>query len=61
MFVDFADLITQHKTNSKKTWQIIKEVIGKTEIKKDKLSKKISVNGIDEYDKDTIYSSRQFQ
>ena len=40
--VHFSNLITQYKYNIKKTWALIREAIGKEEMKKRTFLKKIS-------------------
>ena len=44
----------KYKNNIKKTWDIIKEVIGKTKLKSNILPRRLITDGIEKYDKKTI-------
>ena len=54
----YTNLITKYKSNAKKTWQVIKEVIGKTDLINSSLPKRITVDNIETYDKKII--SKEF-
>lgn len=48
------DKLNQYKGNIQKTWNVIKEVIGKRKLCSSKLPSKITLNGTDIYDKNDI-------
>ena len=50
----YAKLITKYKNDSKKTWQVINEIIGKTKLKSSNLPRRIIVDNIETYDKKII-------
>lgn len=41
----YSGLINKHKNDAKKTWSIINEVIGKTKLSKEKLPKRLNIDG----------------
>ena len=53
----YTELITKYKNNIKKTWEIIKEVIGKTKLKNNLLPRRLIINGIESYNKQNIAES----
>ena len=50
----YAKLITKYKNNSKKTWQVIKEITGKTKLKTGNLPRRIITDDTETYDKKII-------
>ena len=46
----YSKLIIKHQSNIKKTWSIMKEIIGKKKIQTNQLPPRITVNDIDIYD-----------
>ena len=46
-----------HQNNSKKTWEVIKEAIGRTKLKSNDFPRKLLINKNEIYDRDTIANS----
>ena len=53
----FSRLLSQHKNNAKKTWDTIKEAIGKTKIKSSKFPIMMTINKKEIFDKNLIANS----
>ena len=47
----------KHQNNSKKTWEVIKEAIGRTKIKGSDFPRKLLINKNEIYDRDVIANS----
>ena len=50
----FSSLLLKHQNNAKKTWDTIKEAIGKTKIKSNNFPRKITINKNETFDEDLI-------
>ena len=50
----YQNLLIKYQNNIKKTWDIIKEVIGKTKLKSNILPRRLIINSIETYDKKII-------
>ena len=52
--VHYSKLLNMYQSNAKKTWQIIKEVIGKTKLQHSTFPKMMLINNIEHFDKTSI-------
>ena len=52
--VHYSKLLNMYQSNAKKTWQIIKEVIGKTKLQHSTFPKMMLINNIENFDKTSI-------
>ena len=52
--INYYAKLTKYKNESKKTWQVINEIIGKTKLKSNNLPRMIIVDNIETYDKKII-------
>ena len=51
---NYKNLLTKYKSNIKETWDIIKEVTGKTKFRSNILPRRLIIDGIETYDKKII-------